>query len=140
MKYNGVIQRKLALLDDQIVELREHLQKKSYKDFEGSWLLRSMTERALQVAVEIIIDVAERIIALENAGPVGSAADAIKKLVHLKVLKSEKPFEGMVKFRNVIVHQYERVDPAILYNLATKKLGDFRKFIEAIDKGPKSEQ
>ena len=40
-----------------------------------------MVERVLQVMVEIVIDIAERIIALKNAGPVESSAQAIKKLV-----------------------------------------------------------
>jgi len=133
MRYNGVIQRKLALLDEEIGELKTHLTGVSYGEFESSWVLRSMTERALQVAVEIVIDISERIIALKNCGPVESASECIKKLVTLKILKSEQPFEKMVKFRNVIVHQYEHINPEILFDLAKNRLDDFREFITAID-------
>jgi uncharacterized protein YutE (UPF0331/DUF86 family) len=133
MRYNGVIQRKLAILDKQLNEIRLHLKNVTYKEFEDSWGMRSMTERALQVAVEILIDISERIIALENAGPASTASECIEKLVALNVLESKEPFVDMFKFRNVIVHQYEEVDPAILFNLAKNKLGDFRKFMNAID-------
>ncbi|MCD6151043.1 MAG: DUF86 domain-containing protein [Deltaproteobacteria bacterium] len=75
MHYNGVIQRKLALLDKQVQRLQESLKGISREEFSQSWEKRSMTERALQVAVEIIIDVAERIIALDGAGPVATAAE-----------------------------------------------------------------
>ena len=133
MRYNGVVQRKLALLDTQVRQLKKSLDKISFSDFAGSWEKRSMTERALQVSVEIIIDVAERIIAIEGAGPVATAAEAIETLVNLNVLKSTQPYVDMVRFRNLIVHQYEEIDPAILFDLATKRLDDFRKFRNEID-------
>jgi len=134
MRYNGVIQRKLALLDKQVQRLRESLKGISCEEFSQSWEKRSMTERALQVAVEIIIDVAERIIALDGAGPVATAAEAIQLLERLGVLESQNPYVDMVRFRNLIVHQYEEIDPGLLYNLATERLDDFRKFRDEIDR------
>lgn len=133
MKYNGVIQRKLALLDRQVREIKKALAGVSYLDFAASWEKRSMAERALQVSIEIIIDVAERIIAIEGAGPVESAAGAIESLVTLDILKSDKPYIDMVRFRNLIVHQYEEIDPALLFGLVTTRLDDFRKFRNEID-------
>ncbi|MEA2110149.1 MAG: DUF86 domain-containing protein [Pseudomonadota bacterium] len=134
MRYNGVIQRKLALLDKQVQRLRESLKGISCEEFSQSWEKRSMTERALQVAVEIIIDVAERIIALDGAGPVATAAEAMQLLERLGVLESQNPYVDMVRFRNLIVHRYEEIDPGLLYNLATERLGDFRKFRDEIDR------
>ncbi|HDM77983.1 MAG TPA: hypothetical protein ENG51_16195 [Deltaproteobacteria bacterium] len=34
-----------------------------------------------------------------------------------------------------MVHQYKEIDPGLLYNLATERLGDFRKFRDEIDRG-----
>ena len=132
MRYNGVIQRKLALLDKQVQRLQASLKGISCEEFSQSWEKRSMTERALQVAVEIIIDVAERIIALDGAGPVATAA--MQSLERLGVLESQNPYVDMVRFRNLIVHQYEEIDPGLLYNLATERLDDFRKFRDEIDR------
>ncbi len=134
MKYNGVIQRKLCLLDDQVVRLKKHLAGVSAAEFADSWVLRCMAERALQVAAEIIIDIAERIIALEGAGPVPSASAAIEKLVDLGILAEAEPYRGIVKFRNLIVHQYEEIDPEIVFALATRRVADFRKFRDEIDR------
>jgi uncharacterized protein YutE (UPF0331/DUF86 family) len=92
-----------------------------------------MAERALQVSAEIVIDVAERILALEKAGPAASAAEAIEALVRLGVLKSVQPYVNITRFRNLIVHQYEQVDPAILFDMAKNRLDDFRKFRDEID-------
>lgn len=134
MKYNGVIQRKFALLDKHLFELDRHLAGVSFSQFKDDWALRCMAERALQVMVEIVIDIAERIIALENAGPVASSAEAIERLVDLHVLASGVPYADMVRFRNVIVHQYEEVDPEIIFNIAKNKLDAFRQFRDEIDK------
>jgi uncharacterized protein YutE (UPF0331/DUF86 family) len=133
MKYNGVIQRKFALLDKHLFMLGQHLEGVEFSVFKDDYALRCMAERALQVMVEIVIDIAERIIATENAGPVASAAEAIDRLVDLKVLKSSQPYVDMVRFRNLIVHQYEEVDPEIIFNIVTKKLENFRQFRNEID-------
>lgn len=130
---NGVIQRKLALLDKQVGRLQLHLRDVDQDAFARDWVLRSMAERALQVCAEIMIDIAERIIALGGAGPVATAADAIAKLVEMDVLASPKPYAQIVRFRNMIVHQYEEIDPALLYELATQRLVDFRRFRDEID-------
>jgi len=92
-----------------------------------------MTERALQVAVEIMIDVAERIIAFEKSGPIDSAAEAMRALEALAVIQSAQTYVDMTRFRNMIVHQYEELDPVILFELATRRLNDFRKFRHEID-------
>ena len=134
MQANGVVDRKLALLDRQIMRLQEALNGVSQEQFAESWEKRTLSERALQVCVEIVIDVAERIIALRRAGPVATAADAIERLVDLGVLSSTEPYQNMVRFRNLIVHQYEEVDPEILFDLATRRLDDFRAFRDEIDR------
>ena len=132
--HNGVTQRKLALLDDQVTKLEFHLRDVSRDLFVSDWVLRSMTERALQVAAELMIDIAERIIALKGAGPVASAGDAIRKLMELNVLSAEDPYRGIIRFRNLLVHQYEEINPEILFELAKNRLGDFRKFRDEVDK------
>jgi len=133
MEINGVIQRKLSLLDDQLLKLEKHLEGISLDQFREDWMRRSMAERALQVSIEIVIDIAERLIALANAGPAATAGDAIRKCVDLGYLKSEQPYRAMVGFRNCVVHQYEQIDPDITYAMATEKLSDFRAFRKEID-------
>jgi len=133
MRFNGVIQRKLALLDSQVCQLEQTLRDVSYGDFSTNWGLRCIAERALQVSIEIVIDIAERIIAMEGAGPVSTAAEAIERLERMKIIGSRTPYVEMIRFRNVIVHQYEEIDSAILFDLAKNRLSDFRRFRDEID-------
>ena len=137
--FNGVIQRKLALLDNQVGKLEANLRGVKAEEFVGDWVLRSMAERAVQVAAEIVIDIAERIIAIKGAGPAATAAEAINKLVDLGVLKSAEPYVSIVRFRNLIVHHYEEIDPALLFDLVTHRLNDFRLFRGEIDNAARAE-
>lgn len=133
MKYNGVIQRKLALLDDRILRLKNYVEGMTKSRFIGDWAARSVAERTLQVSAEIVIDIAERIIALENAGPVAGAAAAIEKLHQLGVLSSPDPYRSIVRLRNLIVHEYEEIEPDLLFDIIQNHLDDFRKFRDEID-------
>jgi uncharacterized protein YutE (UPF0331/DUF86 family) len=134
VKYNGVIQRKFALLDDHVQELKRYLATMDFGEFESSRVARLATERALQICAEIIIDVAERIIAIEHAGPVTSSADALARLQTLGVIQDAQPYIGIVRFRNLIVHEYEEIDPRLLYDLATTRLEDLLSFRDEVDR------
>jgi uncharacterized protein YutE (UPF0331/DUF86 family) len=74
------------------------------------------------------------LIALHNAGPVATAADAMDKLHDLGIIQSAEPYRSMVRMRNLIVHQYEVIDPAILYEVITSRLDDFLLFRNEIDR------
>jgi uncharacterized protein YutE (UPF0331/DUF86 family) len=134
VKYNGVIQRKFALLDTHVQELRQYLATMDYREFESSRVARLATERALQICAEIIIDIAERIIAIEHAGPTASAADALTRLQTLGVVRDAQPYIGIVRFRNLIAHEYEEIDPKLLFTLATTRIGDLLAFRDEIDR------
>ncbi len=134
MLLNGVIQRKLALLDEFVGRLQRYLDGVTAEAFKTDDLVQAATERVLQVSIEIVIDIAERLIALRGAGPVATATEAIDRLVALGILQSSAPYGEMVRFRNRIVHEYETTDPAILYAIATGHVSDFRRFRDEIDR------
>ncbi len=43
-----------------------------------------------------------------------------------------KEYEEMVRFRNFIIHRYEKIDLEILYGILKNKLFLFREFIKEI--------
>ncbi len=133
MKYNGVIQRKLALLDHYLMELSPRVGDLTAEAFRSDWVLQRMAERSLQVMIEICIDVAERILAIEGAGPVATSAEAFRALEQLGIVQSARPYEEMAGFRNRIVHQYQDVDPDAVYSVLSTRLSDFRRFRDEID-------
>lgn len=124
---NGPILGKLNLLDEVLNELRT-LGPVTLAQLEEDWRTRRAIERDLQVLVEIVVDVCQRLIALADQSPAATGAEAIRRCVQLGVLESEEPYRKMVQFRNFIVHRYERIDPAILADVVNRRLGDFDLF------------
>lgn len=133
MAVNGVIQRKFALLDQHLIELRGAIEGVDREEFAANWRLRLMTERSLQVMAEILIDVAERMLALRGAGPAATAAEALTKIANLGVIRDADRYAAIVRFRNLIVHRYDEIDPAIVFDILQNHLDLFREFRDEVD-------
>ncbi len=133
MKYNGIIENKLRIIEEKLEDIRSW-NIRSYEQFLQSSLLINAAERALQVAVEVMIDVSERILALEKVTPKDSASENIEQLQNMKIIRTLPEYINMVKFRNLIVLRYEKIDPQIVYSIIQNKLPLFESFIEDIRK------
>ncbi|MBL7112388.1 MAG: DUF86 domain-containing protein [Bacteroidales bacterium] len=131
MKYNGIIEAKLRIMEEKLAGI-ESWNITSFDALQHSSLLQNALERALQVSVEVMIDVSERLLALNHISPLRSAAENMKKLQELGILSPRPEYEELVKFRNFIVHRYERIDLEIIYNILKNKLFLFREFIGEI--------
>jgi uncharacterized protein YutE (UPF0331/DUF86 family) len=96
--------------------------------------LKNAVERALQVNTEVMIDISERILALNKERPLPSAQDNIIRLQELGIISANPVYSEMVKFRNFIVHRYEKIDLEIIYGILKNKLFLFREFVNDIRK------
>ena len=130
-KYNGIVTKKLAVLEQRLAELRGW-PLGSPGEFAASSFARSAVERALQVCVEVVIDIAERILAVEGRTPGETSFDNLLALQSLGGVASAAKYRPMLQFRNFVVHRYEYVDSEILYDIAKNKLGDFEEYIGEI--------
>jgi len=128
---NRVIQNKLSRVEEYLTKL-EQITPDNFEAYNKDWKVQMAAERLLQILIEIIIDTADRLIALKNWGPTVSSSESIRLMALKKVISSEEPYLKMVKFRNFIVHDYERVDNAIVYAILTKSLDDIRRFRDEI--------
>ena len=113
---------------DEILEELRSLGTLTTNGLKDDWLTRRAVERELQVLVEIVIDVCQRIISISGQSPAVTSADAIERCIQLKVLSSYEPYRRMVQYRNFVVHRYEHVDIEILTDLVNNRLIDFIKF------------
>jgi uncharacterized protein YutE (UPF0331/DUF86 family) len=128
---NDVIKNKLARMEEYLTKLQE-ITPGTFNQYEKDWKTQMIAERGLQLLVEIIIDVANRLIAINNWGPITSSADAIRLLALKKVISSEESYLRMIRFRNFIVHDYDKVDHAVVYSILKKNLDDIRKFRDEV--------
>ena len=128
---NGVIVKKLAEMEDTLRRLRDYVPT-SYEQLVADWGRQKILERALQILIEGMVDIGERLVALSGAVPCDTAAAVMTKLKQLGVVRDDASYVNMVRFRNILLHQYEQLDQAIVYGIVTKRLGDFEAFISEL--------
>ena len=103
MKYNGIIEAKLRIIEEKLLEI-ESWQISSYQKLQMNSMLRNATERALQVAVEAIIDICERILAIEGISAPDTSVNVVKKVIETGIIANNPEYLEMIRFRNFIVH------------------------------------
>jgi uncharacterized protein YutE (UPF0331/DUF86 family) len=126
------IERRLQRLDDSTTKL-EALGERSRSEFDADSLLRDLAERNFEVAAQCVIDIAMRIIAMEQAPRTSDGGDAIRRLSELGVLggdfaRSLAPIAG---FRNVLAHQYLDIDWDLVH-AHFAQLAELRAFAAAV--------
>jgi uncharacterized protein YutE (UPF0331/DUF86 family) len=131
MKYNGIIEKKLRVIEEMISEI-ESWKITSFAMLQENVMLQRAVERELQVAIEAVIDTGERILALEKQTPPATSVDTMKKLQELDIIPPNQTYIDMIKFRNFIVHRYEKIDLEIIYATIKNKLPVFREFVNAV--------
>ncbi len=87
-----------------------------------------------------MIDIANRIISLNDQPPVSESYQSLKQLEELNVIKKAEKYRNMIRFRNFIVHRYEDTDPANIVSIVTRHLDDFSNFIKEIEAYVKASQ
>lgn len=133
MKYNGIIENKLRVIEEKI-EMIKSWKIVSLDQLQTNSMLQNAVERALQVAVEAMIDITERILSLKKIPPQKSSSESIKKLQELRIIKNASNYEEMIRFRNFIVHRYDNIDLKIVYKIVSKMLPRFGQFVDEIRK------
>jgi uncharacterized protein YutE (UPF0331/DUF86 family) len=128
---NGIVARKLSEMDATLRRLREYVPA-SYEEFIKDWGRQRIVERALQILIEGMIDIGERLIALSGGPPADTSAGVMERLQQLGIVKDAGRYVPMVRFRNFLVHQYEQVDLTILYGIALRKLEDIDAFVAEV--------
>lgn len=124
---NGAIGQKLQTLDEIVLELRS-LGQVNAASLRHDWRTRRAVERDLQILVEIVIDICQRLISLAGQAAAPTGADAVARCVQMGAISDDDAYRQMVRFRNFIVHRYERIDVEILSTVVNRQLGDFEQF------------
>ncbi len=132
-KANDVLQQRLTLLEEYTNDLK-NLQKVSFQEYQKNKLIRRAVERTLQLAIETCIDIGQHIIA--QAGyrtPVDHKDTFVvlheEGMIHKELLDK---MVSMARFRNLIVHDYTRIDNAAVWGIIKRHLEDFNGFKQAV--------
>lgn len=93
-------------------------------------------ERLMQVSIECVIDVCALIVSGLRLGLPSEEDDLFERLEEAEVISSDMKeiLKKMKGFRNLLVHEYGRVDDEIVYDMVKNRLRDFIDFKKEITK------
>jgi uncharacterized protein YutE (UPF0331/DUF86 family) len=128
-----VLRGRLRLLAEYVSDLRE-LQDVDPQTYTENKLLRRAVERTLHLAIEACLDIGQHVIAREGFRLPEDNKDVIAVLGENDVLPGAllPNLIAMARFRNLIVHDYARIDDQIVLDIVKRRLGDFDAFAQAI--------
>lgn len=128
-----VVENKISAIRKYLTILKRYT-KYSRKEIEENIDIRGAVERYLYLAVQAVIDCAEAVISLRSFRKPTALSDTFYILHEEGVLSQEqmKTLIQMSGFRNIIAHDYEKIDYAIVYKVLHEGPKDILTFIKTI--------
>ncbi|MDT8397310.1 MAG: DUF86 domain-containing protein [Pseudomonadales bacterium] len=96
--------------------------------------LQDIISLNLSRAVQIVVDIGAHLLAGMESPPPDTMGQTFDLLAQEGVLNSElaSRLKKAVGFRNIAVHNYERINWNIVHNIVKYRLADFSAFAEAV--------
>ncbi len=128
-----LILRKLSEIDLYRKQLDEY-SNITISKYSKDWKIQRIVEQTLQMMIEVCLDIAGHIIADQEYRVPSSYADMFRILNENNIIDESlaNVLEKMAKFRNIVVHQYDKVDHSIVVSILRKNLDDFNNYKNVI--------
>ncbi len=128
-----VIATRLQKLEGYVRHLRD-LQGAPLDEYLADENLQAIVERRLQVAIQVCMDIASYLIAQLGLQSPDEPHNIFAVLGREGILSPglADRMVGMVRFRNILVHDYLDIDSEIVYDLLANRISDFDQFAQEI--------
>jgi uncharacterized protein YutE (UPF0331/DUF86 family) len=129
----ALVESLLGTLRQYVSELRAE-QDIAWSDFASNLRLRRYVEHTLQIAIQCCLDIAAHIIADEGWREFNDYRDAFTVLAENGVVDREflPVLHKMAQFRNLMVHQYVKIDQEAIFVILKKGPNDLEHFARVI--------
>jgi uncharacterized protein YutE (UPF0331/DUF86 family) len=128
-----VIESKLNYLREYLVDLEEY-ESISLSDYRKNKKDQRFVERTLHLACECCLDIAAHIISRQAMREPRDNKDLFAVLFENSII-SEPICNAMIKmakFRNIIVHDYARIEPEVVIGILRNGIEDLKRFSREI--------
>jgi uncharacterized protein YutE (UPF0331/DUF86 family) len=128
-----VIESKLRFLREYLGDLEEY-KTISLIDYQTNKKDQRFVERTLHLACECCLDIAAHVISRLGLREPKDNKDLFVVLHENKIISEAVHTEmvKMAKFRNIVVHDYARIEPEVVMGILKKNLSDFNHFAREI--------
>jgi uncharacterized protein YutE (UPF0331/DUF86 family) len=130
-----VIVERLAVLRNEVAYLKQERNRcQSFLEYQENLRLKRAVERALQVSVEACLDIGRHIISEKHFRFPEDNKDVFQILAEEGVVPQDllPALVDMARFRNLVVHDYARIDDAKVYTILQRNLTDLDAYARAI--------
>lgn len=129
-----VILNKKESIERCIRQIRSYYAMPSAAPFEKDYLRQDAIAANLQRAAEQTIDLANHIIRKKKLGLPKESRESFAVLASAGVIQKELAgkLQGMVGFRNIMVHQYQELDMKIMISVIEHRLDDLIEFTNRV--------
>lgn len=119
---------------DEVVAVLRDLQRYALDEFVDQPERYGSAERFLQLAIESLNDIGNHIIADDGLGIVASYRDIPQRLCEHGVIDESLRdiWMEVIGFRNILVHDYLRIDRAIVHDILQNRLEDLARIKTAL--------
>ena len=124
---------RLQRLEENIVQLQRFHDMHSLEDVRKDRHLEWSLRYGLLEAIQIVVDVSCHLVSRDNLGMPSTYSECIELLQQAGYIRDTlaSTLLGMVGLRNILVHEYIRIELERLYNLLDR-IDDFRAFAKEI--------
>jgi uncharacterized protein YutE (UPF0331/DUF86 family) len=128
-----LILRRLANLDIYLEQLSPY-RAIDIGAYEQDWKTQRVIERTLHLAIETCMDVADHLVADRKLRVPETGAESFEILAEAGILPKAlgSALALMVGFRNILVHDYTRLDHAIVIRILRNDLADVERFRDTV--------
>ncbi len=129
MKAQERVREKLVELTGYLSDLKTQ-QGLSWEEFQKNTMLRRGIERTLQMAIECLLDIGNILIAAQKWRAPENNRAVFQVLAEEGIIPAEalQNYTKMAGFRNILVHEYTKVEAAIVYGALRQAPTDLERF------------
>jgi len=128
-----LVLRKVADLETYLKQLEPYRQIE-LSTYQNDWKTQRIVERTLHLAIETCMDIADHIVADRRLPVPETAAATFEILGEAQVLPAPlaASLAKMVGFRNILVHDYAKLDASIVVRVLRTDLQDLQRFRDIV--------
>ena len=142
MHVDDVILAKRTSIERCIAQIESYMSQRHDIPFAQDYLTQDAVTMNIQRACESCIDIANRVVRLRRLGTPKESRDSFVLLAEASIIDTPmlRSLLSMVGFRNILLHQYTRLDPSILHAVITTHIYEMLAFAQAMVELPQPEQ
>ena len=131
---NEVLLNKKVSIERCVAQIRKYYRKDNGVPFEDDYLKQDAIAMNLQRACECVIDMTNHLIRRRKLGLPRDSRESFALIQQEGLISPEqmKAMQAMIGFRNILVHEYQRLDLGIMVDVIENRLDDLLAFADEV--------